>query len=232
MAERMKEIRGRRGMTAAQLADRCAELGAPWITRAVIANIESGRPDKEGRRTRDVTVDELNILAYALEVAPPVLVAPVDANDRLRVTDELELDPLDAAEWLTADDSGVMWSAIRPTHRAAQPGWARVNRLPRDTRPLAIVRELARTIDRAEYIARSPAGAGDPEKLLADEGTRKQLSSCWEQIGRLSDWLESFDLTPPEVPGGLADLMQQAAGGEGNRRDADWHEAEPGPEVT
>jgi hypothetical protein len=54
----------------AELAARCAELGAGHLTENVIENIESGRRDKQGRRRRDVTVDELLTLAVALNVAP------------------------------------------------------------------------------------------------------------------------------------------------------------------
>ncbi|WP_371547974.1 helix-turn-helix domain-containing protein [Streptomyces sp. NBC_00554] len=69
-AERIREIRRKRGLTASQLAQRCADIGAPEITTQSVSNIETGRRDKEGRRRRFVTVDELIALAVALGVAP------------------------------------------------------------------------------------------------------------------------------------------------------------------
>ncbi|GGL30343.1 hypothetical protein GCM10010095_14340 [Streptomyces anthocyanicus] len=69
-AERIREVRRKRGLTAAQLAKRCADIGAPEITAQSVSNIETGRRDKEGRRRRFVTVDELVALSVALEVAP------------------------------------------------------------------------------------------------------------------------------------------------------------------
>lgn len=69
-AARIREVRRKRGLTAAQLAKRCADIGASEITAQSVSNIETGRRDKEGRRRRFVTVDELVALAVALEVAP------------------------------------------------------------------------------------------------------------------------------------------------------------------
>jgi transcriptional regulator with XRE-family HTH domain len=80
-AARVREVRKRRGWQPADLAARCAELGAGHLTENVIENIESGRRDKQGRRRRDVTVDELLTLAVALNVAPVHLLVPVDDPD-------------------------------------------------------------------------------------------------------------------------------------------------------
>jgi transcriptional regulator with XRE-family HTH domain len=68
VARRVREVRKQRGWTAERLAAECARVGAPHLTASVIANIESGRRDQQGRRRRDVTVDELLHLAGALDV--------------------------------------------------------------------------------------------------------------------------------------------------------------------
>lgn len=75
VAARLKEARRRHGWTAKQLAEQCAKAGSTGLTAAVLANIESGRPDADGRRRRDITVDELLLLAYVLDVAPIYLLA-------------------------------------------------------------------------------------------------------------------------------------------------------------
>src|SRR5829696_2982777 len=66
-ARRVRELREERGWSAARLAERCAELGAPQITASVIANIETGRRDSQGRRRRRMTVDEAVFFCSALE---------------------------------------------------------------------------------------------------------------------------------------------------------------------
>jgi hypothetical protein len=67
-ARRVRELRQQWGWSAARLAEQCAAMGAPQLTASVIANIESGRRDKQGRRRRDVTVDEAFAFARALQV--------------------------------------------------------------------------------------------------------------------------------------------------------------------
>lgn len=76
VAQRVKEVRKRRNLTVQQLAKVCADMGASELTATMIYNIESGRPDKDGNRRRQVTVDELMTLATALEVAPVHLLVP------------------------------------------------------------------------------------------------------------------------------------------------------------
>ncbi|MFD6889116.1 helix-turn-helix domain-containing protein [Streptomyces sp. NPDC059957] len=82
VAERVKEVRKRRGLTAVQLAERCAAIGVPELTPQSVSNIETGRRDKAGARRRYVTVDELVALAVALEVAPVHLLVPPHPSPR------------------------------------------------------------------------------------------------------------------------------------------------------
>ncbi|WP_159941829.1 MULTISPECIES: hypothetical protein [unclassified Nocardiopsis] len=66
----------------------------PHLSAATLSNVETGRPDENGRRRRQVTVDELMTLAIALQVAPVHLLVPLDTGGRSRVTpnsDEMAL---------------------------------------------------------------------------------------------------------------------------------------------
>lgn len=67
IGQRVRQYRLLAGLSAQKLSDRIG--GA--ISRGVIANIESGAK-------KDVTVDELFLLAYGIDVPPSVLVFPVD----------------------------------------------------------------------------------------------------------------------------------------------------------
>jgi transcriptional regulator with XRE-family HTH domain len=71
---RVVGLRKMRGLTRDQLAARCAGAGRPELTGPALANIETGRRGPEGQRRRDVTVDELAVLATALDVLPSELV--------------------------------------------------------------------------------------------------------------------------------------------------------------
>ncbi|MEU8711665.1 helix-turn-helix transcriptional regulator [Streptomyces sp. NPDC048663] len=67
---RVKELRGRKGWSGAQMGEQLAALGVPW-NRSVVANFESGRRPA-------VSVQELLALALVLDVAPVHLLVPLD----------------------------------------------------------------------------------------------------------------------------------------------------------
>ena len=68
VARRVKAACADQGITGAQLAERCAELGASTLTRDAIASITSGR--------RRVDVDELVQLGAALNITANILLIP------------------------------------------------------------------------------------------------------------------------------------------------------------
>lgn len=103
VARRVAEVRRKRGLNVRQLAELCAKLGAPEFTAPSLYNLESGRRDKDGRRRREVTVDELLKLAYVLSVAPVhLLVPPVDGEDVVpyRFIDGVTTTPGFARAWI------------------------------------------------------------------------------------------------------------------------------------
>jgi len=96
-------VRKRLEMSAAQLAQRCAQIGAPELTESTIANIETGRKHKStGRRRRHVTVDELLAFAAALDVAPIHLLTSPDASedDAYQVTPSVSVSTDKARGWI------------------------------------------------------------------------------------------------------------------------------------
>ncbi|MET3984236.1 hypothetical protein [Streptomyces sp. PvR034] len=77
----VRRHRDRLGITREQLAAECARLGAAELTYAAIVSIESGRRKPDGRRRREVTVDELLVLGLALAVPPLLLALPVGSEE-------------------------------------------------------------------------------------------------------------------------------------------------------
>ncbi|SRR6266487_944828 len=77
VAARVRQVRTKRGMKVADLAARCAELGAPQLTAQALYKLE-GQRESATRRPRPVTVDELLALSLALNVAPVHLLVPPD----------------------------------------------------------------------------------------------------------------------------------------------------------
>ena len=92
IAARVRELRDKRRLTAAQLAERMTEAGVKW-DRSVVANLESGR-------RASVSVEELLALAYVLEVAPVHLIVPVDADGWFAVTPDLSTTNEYARAWI------------------------------------------------------------------------------------------------------------------------------------
>lgn len=75
VGRRVREERKARSLSAAQLAEMCKTVGYPELTTHAINNIETGRRDKDGKRRRAVSVDELAALAQGLEIPAEHLLA-------------------------------------------------------------------------------------------------------------------------------------------------------------
>ncbi|MFC8429874.1 helix-turn-helix domain-containing protein [Streptomyces sp. NPDC057253] len=92
IAGEVRRHRLAQGLSAQQLAERCAQIGMP-IQRSVLANLESGR------RTT-VNVAEVLVLAHALKVPPGVLIFPVGHVTHTEVLPDGATEPGFAIEWL------------------------------------------------------------------------------------------------------------------------------------
>jgi transcriptional regulator with XRE-family HTH domain len=99
VAQRVRSARKDRGWTASDLATRCMELGAEDLTENVIENIESGRR-REGIRRRDITIDELLVLARALDVAPIHLIVGIFGEHPVPITGKLSVSSPVARNWI------------------------------------------------------------------------------------------------------------------------------------
>jgi transcriptional regulator with XRE-family HTH domain len=102
-AASLKEARARRRWSLERLASECAAIGATWLTEAVLKNIESGRPGRQNTRRREITLDEISALAFALNVAPLHLLLGVEDGDEpekeIWITPDLAVSPDLAREW-------------------------------------------------------------------------------------------------------------------------------------
>ncbi len=78
LAARVRELREKRRLTAAQLAAAMTRAGIKW-DRSTVAKLETGRRE-------NVSVAELLALAYVLEVAPVHLLVPLDDDQLYQVT--------------------------------------------------------------------------------------------------------------------------------------------------
>lgn len=81
-----------RGISAQQLAGRCAELGMTSLNRAVLAKLENGRREA-------VSTAELLVLARALEVAPMLILFPLGQDAATDVAPAHSMPTWEAVRW-------------------------------------------------------------------------------------------------------------------------------------
>jgi transcriptional regulator with XRE-family HTH domain len=97
IGRRVAAARREQHLSAAALAQRCAGLGVPTLTRQVIAFIENGRRES-------VSVAELLVLAAALEVPPMELLFPLGDETATEILPGREIEPWYAARWAAGAD--------------------------------------------------------------------------------------------------------------------------------
>jgi transcriptional regulator with XRE-family HTH domain len=99
IAQRVRKLREGRGWKVADLAARCKEAGMPRLTVQALYKLETQR-DRSDRAPRSVTVDELLVLAYVLDVAPVHLIAGLDDDTPLPVSPDWTVNAPGARKWV------------------------------------------------------------------------------------------------------------------------------------
>ncbi len=93
----VKRWRAELKLSARELADRCAQLGLPALTRTVITKLENGRKES-------VSTAELMVLARALGVPPVMLMFPFGEQRTVEITPGEFVGTVDAMYWVAGQD--------------------------------------------------------------------------------------------------------------------------------
>ena len=155
---RIRDLRERQRMSRDDLAAAAREAGAPeTLTGTVIRFLETGRPGRDGRRTRFFTLDELLGLAAGLEAPPLELLG-------------------DAAVLIAGDAAPAGCPACD-----GSPG-ALEKRVRADVAALEDLAELEPSLAETAYVlaAAIDAGGGEGGKQLP--ALTRELRACLEQI--------------------------------------------------
>lgn len=104
IAERLRGLLADRKMTVRELAGRCEAIGMPKLTAQALYKLV-GQRDRKDRPPRPVTVDELLVLAYALDINPLYLICGLHGHededeDEIWLTPERPLQAQDMWNWL------------------------------------------------------------------------------------------------------------------------------------
>jgi transcriptional regulator with XRE-family HTH domain len=153
VGEQLLRVRKHLGVTRKELAKTCKEdLDWPSLTEGVIGTIETGRRDKEtGARKREVSVDEVAVIARALNVPPLLLITPLGYEDTIEALPGKTVSTLHAYKWWSGESilDGVsgpdpavttfkdyeqavleyMGSQMNGDERATRKAWTRIQTL-------------------------------------------------------------------------------------------------------
>jgi transcriptional regulator with XRE-family HTH domain len=195
IGERVAQHRRDRKLSAQDLADRCAELGFPAISRIVVTKLENGR-----RET--VSTAELQVLARALGVPPILLLFPLGRSLDIEALPGLHTEPHAAIEWFTGHSKD-------PADPGQLAGWP-----PATDNPVALWDEHRTYEDALAKMDGYRAGSTDPAApgIFAEtlEMTAKSLRRCRQSMRDLG-------LTPPGLQPATFRLLGENWDSDGSR---------------
>jgi len=164
VGRQVRRLRTEQRLSAQALAQNCATLGSPQVNRDVITNVENGR--RQG-----ITVEELAVLAFALNVSPSHLLVDYEDSSPVAVTGRVEASGLAMRAWLAGRaplrgqdprkfaGQAVPWMADLPAvDKKAIAAWRRLDELGKTLLPpVEDEAQLERIAsDRAQLFAEAP----------------------------------------------------------------------------
>lgn len=167
VADQVRHYRDAREMRRVDLAIRCSELGWPALTEGALFNLETGRRNAAGIRRREVTADEIMVLAAALDVPPVTLMLPIGESAAVEILPGRTVPVAEAADWISGEDpaaSDAYRDAMAPLRRQRQLESAMAALAGRVSADLSVgdaheIEPLYRDVHLARELLRA---AGDP----------------------------------------------------------------------
>lgn len=183
-------------MSAQQLADRCAALGMPGITRPVLVKLEHGRRES-------VSTAELAILAAALGLPPLLLLLPVGDAECADYLPGRSAPPLDAARWWTGEAALGRDGAIDRNDRAP------VTELFAEHQRL--VSDLPDGVTEADYrTARARHSPGRSRLRQHEDPAQTEMMYTVITLREIRGDIRELGTEPPQLPPALKWLDREA----------------------
>ncbi len=201
----IRHYRGRKGWSARQLSEACAECGYP-IHKTVIANLETGRRSV-------VNVAELIVLARVLDIEPTQLIYPLGREDTVEAIPGVEMKTWEAAKWFIGEGP--------PPAPGRTYGEGASEQRPLTDRPLLLLSLHDRTVERLLSMDSDPLLKHKVKQLNGDteEGLKEFVRDVADDLHtqvtlllQVREWLRSSGLTPPALPEELRKLDPQEHG--------------------
>ncbi|MDA8372448.1 MAG: helix-turn-helix transcriptional regulator [Nocardiopsaceae bacterium] len=222
LAARVRHYRKTHQLSVRELAERCAELGAPQLTAAALGNIERGQDPQAKRKAREVTREELFILSHALRVPAVLLMFPIGDDTEIEVLPGKAATPWEAAKWFTGEARPAwMEDAERADFEAASSGreWHTTS-WGTSAAPVWLFRRHEQQVaewGRASMLVKLMAGGigGRPPMIPELEDISEESQSTWsdrlrgfyeQQIQVTRREIRGHGLKPPRLPVELVHL--------------------------
>lgn len=202
VGRQVKRLRDRQGISAQRLADRCAELGHPEVNRSVIADIES-------RRER-VSIDEVMVLAAALNTPATLLIAPLGNNEKVAVTAKTVIHPHLLLDWLMGEEplcNTDLTPRMHPWPDEGTPDWQKASL------PIWLFRQLRRYQDAATEASHAGGDHFDVALRSLFQHLQTMERSGLEVPAMPPEWIARWDQRLEGVPQWAREIMESDATG-------------------
>lgn len=198
LAERVRKYRTDHGWSVRRLAEECSRHGASRLTQSSLANIERGQAADAHRQRRDVTVDELLVLAYALSVPPVLLLLPLGDEDQVTIVPGVTVHPDLALKWIEGDEAPMTSDRLTTGDLAF---WRRASD------PLLLYRRLRtaqETVWKSESDIRT---AGYTEQADQIEQARHARLDALRELAEVLNGMAELSVRAPALPGDWVEPM-------------------------
>jgi transcriptional regulator with XRE-family HTH domain len=179
IGENVRALRKARSLSTQKLSDKCAEQGFP-VPRNTIVNLETGRKET-------LSVQELTVIALALDASPVSLLYPLDRP--AEIAPGQYRNPFHAGQWFAGEWDSVVPGPIAASDRLVDPHWQ-------------ILRDY---VSHADVARRSAAII---ESLRGNEkasNTRRnaELDLQWalDEMAKEREVLNDAGIVPPDIAG-------------------------------
>jgi transcriptional regulator with XRE-family HTH domain len=181
IGENVRSIRKARKLSTQSLSDICSERVGYAVPRNTIVNLETGRKES-------LSVQELVVIALALDTPPVVLLYPLDQD--VEIAPGEPRNPFHAVEWFAGKWSAGEASELTDSgHPAADQ--------------LRVLRDYVEWASKARYWARvRDVAATDPSQAAAPlEAAQGALDRALTLMSAHRDRLLREGIQAPELPG-------------------------------
>lgn len=184
LAEKVRTYRERLGLRQEDLAERTAQLGHP-LSRVTLAKIEAG-----GSRADNATLDDVLVLAAALDVPPPLLFLPLGEAESIELAPGLIAHPHVVLDWLAGEDD-LRGSVPWPGHVEA---WSR------NVHPVRMFRGLRERQDAAGLADAEARGFDKQQESDRAAEARHRFDRALVSLGAWLEAMRSAGLATPVMP--------------------------------